>query len=378
MNRILVTGGAGFIGSHLARELVETGHHVRILDAFDPQVHGLNRGSSPDLPPDVELVQGDVRDGDLLREALDGRDAVVHLAASVGVGQSMYEFARYVANNALGTAMLLEHVAASPVERLVVASSMSVYGEGLYRDASGALVEPAGRTPAVLEAGAWEPRGPDGRALEPVPTPESKRPDLASVYALTKYDQERLCLLFGAANDVPTVALRYFNVYGTGQSLSNPYTGMLAIFASRILSGRSPVVFEDGEQRRDLVHVEDAARATRLALEAPAQDLAGEVLNVASGESVTVLEVANAVAEALERPDLTPEVPGKGRVGDVRHCFASVERARDRIGYAPRISFRKGLERYASELLEVGVGRPVRESGFDRHKADLEERGLLR
>ncbi|MDQ2910312.1 MAG: NAD-dependent epimerase/dehydratase family protein, partial [Actinomycetota bacterium] len=220
---VLITGGAGFIGSHLADELLGAGYSVRVLDSLVEQVHG--SAERPDyLNGDVELIPGDVRNLDVVRGALEGVEAVFHLAARVGVGQSMYEPAEYVGANALGTAVLLEALLAHPVRKLVVASSMSVYGEGAYEPAP--AVE---RTREQLERGEWEPRGPGGEELEPVPTPETKQPSLASVYALTKYDQERLGLLFGAAYDVPAVALRFFNVYGPRQALSNPYTGVLAI-----------------------------------------------------------------------------------------------------------------------------------------------------
>ena len=258
---VLITGGAGFIGAHLARQLLEQGDHVRVLDSLHPQVHG--DGERPDyLPGDVELVVGDVRDGDAVRKALVGVDRVAHLAARVGVGQSMYEIAEYTSVNAVGTAVLLEALLDHPVARLVVASSMSVYGEGLYVDADGAPCASAERTRAQLERGEWEPTGPDGQVLTPVPTPETKPVSLSSVYALNKFDQERLCLLFGAAYHVPTVALRFFNVYGPDQALSNPYTGVLAIFASRLLNGRSPLIFEDGEQRRDFVPTQLPARSS--------------------------------------------------------------------------------------------------------------------
>jgi dTDP-L-rhamnose 4-epimerase len=254
------------------------------------------------LTPEVELVRGDVRDPLAVRRALEGVDAVVHLAAAVGVGQSMYRIADYVGINDLGTAVLLEALINHPVERLLVASSMSVYGEGLGRTKDGRLIEPAERDAEALKAHRWEPEGPDGAPLEPIPTPETKRPSLSSVYALNKYTQERLCLLFGRAYGVPTTALRFFNVYGTRQALSNPYTGVLAIFASRLLNGNPPLIFEDGRQMRDFVHVSDIARACRLALET--RDAAGQVFNVGSGQPYTVVEVAQRIARALRQPEL--------------------------------------------------------------------------
>jgi dTDP-L-rhamnose 4-epimerase len=346
-SRILITGGAGFIGSHLADHLIARGHFVRALDALSPQVHGAESRRPPYLDPDVELVVGDVRDPDVVRRALRGVDAVVHLAAAVGVGQSMYEVDHYVSVNNRGTSVLLQALIERPVRRLVVASSMSLYGEGLYRDASGSLVS-GERTRAQLVARRWEPLGEDGRPLEPLPTPETKAPALASIYALSKYDQERMCLIVGEAYGIPTVALRFFNVYGTRQALSNPYTGVLAIFASRYLNGRPPLVNEDGLQRRDFVSVKDVAEACRLALSVEAA--AGKVFNVGSGRSFTVLEVAERLAHAVGREDVLPEVTQRYRVGDIRHCFADISSARRILGYAPRVSFEDGLAELAGWL----------------------------
>jgi dTDP-L-rhamnose 4-epimerase len=362
--RVLVTGGAGFIGSHLVDELLRTGHDVRVLDSLVEQVHG--GAQRPDyLDEGAELVAGDVRDAELVRGALEGIDSVVHLAARVGVGQSMYEPAEYTAANSSGTAVLLEALLDHPVRKVVVASSMSIYGEGAYEPAPAAE-----RTREQLERGEWEPRGPNGEQLEPLPTPESKEPALASVYALTKYDQERMCLLYGAAYDVPAVALRFFNVYGPRQALSNPYTGALAIFASRLLNDRAPVVYEDGLQRRDFVSVADVARACRLALERDGAD--GRPVNVGSGRSHSVLEIAEALARVLGT-EIEPELPGKFRAGDIRHCFADVSRAREALGFEAEVPFEQGLAELAGWL----EGRPAADR-FDEAAAELAERGLTR
>ncbi|HVM56239.1 MAG TPA: NAD-dependent epimerase/dehydratase family protein [Gaiellaceae bacterium] len=359
---VLVTGGAGFVGSHLADALLARGARVRALDNLTPQVHG--DGGRPDyLAADVELVVGDVRDPDAVRRALSGVDAVVHLAARVGVGQSMYEIADYTSANSVGTAVLLEALAESPVEKLVVASSMSIYGEGLYRDAAGAEVEPPERTRAQLERREWELPG-----LEPVPTPERKSAGLTSIYALTKYDQERACLVCGEAYGIPTVALRLFNVFGTRQALSNPYTGVLAIFASRLLNDRPPRVFEDGLQRRDFVSVHDIARAFALALERDGAD--GLAVNVGSGRSLTVLEIAENVAAATGK-ELAPEVTGEARVGDIRHCFADIALARETLGYEPQVAFEDGLAELAAWL----EGQ-VADDRVDVASGELARRGL--
>jgi dTDP-L-rhamnose 4-epimerase len=260
----------------------------------------------------------------------------------------MYEIARYTDVNNLGTAVLLEALAEKPVQRLLVASSMSIYGEGLYRNARGELVTGVERGLEQLKTHDWEVRGLGGEALAPVPTPETKAPALSSVYALSKHDQERLCLMVGRAYNIPAVALRFFNVYGTRQALSNPYTGVLAIFASRLLNGNPPLIFEDGRQMRDFVHVSDVARACRLALEAPAAG--GEVFNIGSGRQYTVLEIARAMAEVTGRQDLKPEVTGKYRVGDIRHCFADITLAQRVLGFKPQMPLEQGLVELASWL----------------------------
>jgi dTDP-L-rhamnose 4-epimerase len=361
---IVITGGAGFIGSHLADELLARGHRVRALDSLIPQVHG--GATRPEyLSDEVELITDDVRNADALRSALDGADAVVHLAARVGVGQSMYELAEYTSVNSLGTAELLEALAQRPVRKLVVASSMSIYGEGLYTDREGHEVEPSERTKEQLAARAWEYPG-----FEPVPTPERKTPGLSSIYALTKYDQERACLLAGSAYAIPTVALRLFNTYGPRQALSNPYTGVLAIFASRLLNDRPPRIFEDGLQRRDFVSVQDVARAFALALERDGAD--GLAVNIGSGHSVTVRDLARQLGAVVGR-DLEPEITGESRVGDIRHCFADVGLAQETLGYLPDVELADGMTALASWL----EGQTA-EDRVDEAIEELAKRGLAR
>jgi dTDP-L-rhamnose 4-epimerase len=296
------------------------------------------------------MVEGDVRDPAAVRKALEGVDAVYHFAAMVGVGQSMYEIERYTSVNNLGTAVLLEALIEKPVERLIVASSMSIYGEGLYRDADGRTVTACDRDRESLKAHDWELRDGQGRPLTPVATPESKAPVLSSVYALSKYDQERLCLMVGRAYGLPTVALRFFNVYGTRQALSNPYTGVLAIFASRLLNGNPPLIFEDGRQMRDFVHVSDVARACRLALERPeaVDQVFGQVFNIGSGRQYTVREIARAMGEVLGREGIEPEITGKYRVGDIRHCFADTALAERVLGFRAEVDLERGI----AELVE--------------------------
>jgi dTDP-L-rhamnose 4-epimerase len=345
--RILITGGAGFIGSHLADDLLRHGHDVRALDNLSPQVHGPDAVRPSYLDPQVELVRGDVRDSHIVQRALEGVDAVYHFASAVGVGQSMYEIEHYTSTNNLGTAVLLQALIARPVARLVVASSMSLYGEGLYRAVDGTLRPGAERGLEQLRAADWELHDEQGAPLMPVPTPETKAPSLSSVYALSKFDQERLCLMIGRAYNMPTVALRFFNVFGTRQALSNPYTGVLAIFAARLLNNNAPLIFEDGLQRRDFVSVHDVVQACRLALDVP--EAAGCAFNVGSGQSYTVREVA-AMMGAILGKDLELDVCGKYRVGDIRHCFADITHATAVLGYRPQTMLDEGLVELAEWL----------------------------
>ena len=369
LGHVLVTGGAGFIGSHVADELLEHGYRVRALDVLVEQVHERRKRPSY-LSPEVELLTGDVRESKNVRRALEGVDAVIHLAARVGVGQSMYEIRDYAFANTAGTATLLEVIAKHPVEKLVVASSMSVYGEGAYETADGEPFGRAARTAEQLAAANWDPMDDRGRPLRPVPTPETKQPMLASVYALTKYDQERLCLIFGDAYNIPTVALRFFNTYGSRQALSNPYTGVLAIFAARFLNGKPPLIFEDGLQRRDFVAVSDVARACRLALESSAAT--GQTINVGTEMGVTVLDVAQTLGRILG-VDIPALVSGRFRAGDVRHCVADTTLARELLGFQAHIDLEHGLVALA-EWLEGQVA----EDRVDDAAAELLTRGLAR
>jgi dTDP-L-rhamnose 4-epimerase len=364
---VLITGGAGFIGAHLAELLLASGYAVRLLDNLDPQVH--RGGTAPAyLAPDAELLVGDVRDEAAVRSALKGIDAVFHLAASVGVGQSMYEIAAYTDVNERGTAVLLEALAHDPVEKLVCASSMSIYGEGLAETKEGRIVTPPERSLDQLRRGIWELEDEAGEPLKPLPTPEWKQPALSSVYALNKYCQERMSLIVGQAYGIPTTALRFFNVYGPRQALSNPYTGVLAIFAARLLNGRPPLVFEDGAQRRDFVHVTDVAHACKLALEKKTTG----VFNIGSGVSRSILSIAEDLARVMARDDIVPHVTGKYRTGDIRHCFCDLTKAKTELGFVPTIDFDDGLESLAEWLADN-----VAEDRVDHATSELEQRGLV-
>lgn len=375
--KILITGGAGFIGSHLAAELNRCGYEVRILDCFASQVHGSSQELPEHFPAKSEVIQGDVRNTQDIRNALEGVDAVYHFAASVGVGQSMYEIDHYVENNNGGTAKLLQVLTQEirkdadrkPIRKLIIASSMSLYGEGLYSTRSGELHSRARRSQEQLRKHEWELKSENGELLHPLPTPETKQPDLASIYALTKFDQEQMCLIAGQTYGIPTTALRFFNVYGRGQALSNPYTGVMAIFASRLLNRKPPLVFEDGNQRRDFVHVSDVARACRLALEN--DETNGEVFNIGTGTSVSVREIATQMAEALGTPEIEPEITGRYRAGDIRHCFSDISKARRLFGYQPLIGLDTGIRDLTQWLKE----QKAADRSADAQK-ELIERGL--
>jgi dTDP-L-rhamnose 4-epimerase len=368
--KILITGGAGFVGAHVANELLSHGYKVRALDSLHPQVHGRAERRPEYLNKEVELVIGDVRDPVKVKNCLKGIDGVYHFASLVGVGQSMYEIERYTSVNNVGTSVLLEALVKKPVERLIVASSMSIYGEGLYRNKAGKTRVAVDRTLDQLKAADWEVRDEDGETLMPVPTPEWKQPTLASVYALSKFDQERMCLMLGRSYGFSAIALRFFNIYGPFQALSNPYTGVLAIFASRLLNRKPPLINEDGRQLRDFVSVYDIARACRLALEVKEAD--GETFNVASGIQIPIGELACRVIRALNMRGIQPEVTGKYRVGDIRHCFADIEKARRILGFEPQVGLEEGLVDLASWLEGQIAQDSVQES-----RAELARRGLM-
>jgi dTDP-L-rhamnose 4-epimerase len=332
--RILVTGGAGFVGSHTVDALLREGHSVRIFDNLDDQVH---RGSIPAyLSPEAQFVRGDVRDLDALRGAVGDAEVIYHFAAAVGVGQSMYEIARYMAVNSQGTANLLQALLdrGNGLEKLIVASSMSIYGEGQYCCDEHGMVAPGPRPAEQLRARCWQVACPScGRPLKPVATLEGKPLQCSSVYALGKKDQEEMCLLFGRTYGLPVVALRYFNIYGTRQALSNPYTGVAAIFASRLMNGHPPLIFEDGEQLRDFVSVHDVVQANLLAMQCNRAD--GLALNIGSGQPVTIRHIAATLASTLG-VQTQPEITHKFRAGDIRHCFGDISLAHLRLGYSPR------------------------------------------
>ena len=367
---ILVTGGAGFIGSYICEQLLKANHHVIVLDNLDPQIHGENAQWPAYMPDGTENYIGDVRDHQLLRKLLAKTDAVIHLAAAVGVGQSMYKIEHYCSVSVMGTAILLEEILAQKerIKKIIVASSMSIYGEGEYVNTKGQIVYPVSRPLSQLKNGQWELLDNDGSLLQPVPVKESKplKPD--SIYAVNKRDQEEMCLAFGRAYEIPTVAFRMFNVFGARQALNNPYTGVVAIFSNKLLQAQQPTVFEDGYQMRDFVHVEDVARAYLLALESDAAD--GLAINIGSGKCISVLEIARTLADIIGK-DIEPIITGKYRDGDIRHCFADISLLKEKLGWEPKYNFENGIGTLVNWLMSQTEIKSTKDSYNELNKMGL-------
>ena len=370
--KVLVTGGAGFIGSHLVDKLIEKGYQVRVFDDLEPQVHGRD-GSVPEyLNSECEFVKADIRNKSALKNALEDIEVIFHQAAMVGVGQSMYEINKYVEVNTLGTANLLDILVNEKhkVEKLIIASSMSVYGEGKYKCDNCGTVYPRLRSLEQLKRREWEMSCPlCGKCVEGIPTPEDKPLYPTSVYAISKRDQEEICLTIGRAYDIPTVALRYFNVYGPRQALSNPYTGVAAIFSARIKNRHNPIIFEDGLQSRDFIHVRDIVQANILAMEKKEANF--EIFNVGMGRKLTILDMANILIKKLGADGLAPELVNKYREGDIRHCYADVSKIKEKLGYEPRVRFEDGILDLVDWVKEEeAVDR------FEESQKELETKGL--
>lgn len=374
IDRVLVTGGLGFIGSHVVDLLVEKGYEVRIFDNLEPQVHGDARKLPDYVNGKAELLIGDMRDREAVVGALSDMDVVIHLAAAVGIGQSMYQIEKYVACNTYGTANLLDAIVNSvhSVKKLIAASSNTIYGEGKYLCASCGPVYPGLRKEEQLVGKNWEPKCPNcGKSVGPVPTDEDKPLMPASIYAQTKRHQEEMCLLVGKTYGLPTVALRYFNVYGPRQALSNPYAGVCTLFANRILNDKPPYIFEDGLQMRDFVNVKDVAKAVLLSLEKSSGDYMP--INVGSGKPVSIIELAQILLK-LYGKSMESSVSYRSRKGDVRHCFADISRAKRLLNYEPSVRLEEGIE----NLVEWSMVHGWAAVDFsDEAIRELEERKLL-
>ena len=369
--RVLVTGGAGFIGSFVCERLLALGHAVRALDNLDPQVHPV--GERPQVPPGVEFLQDDLRDRAVCRRALEGIDVVVHAAAAVGVAQSMYQVRHYIDVNVTGTATLLDAlIARRPVGKLVVLTSMTGYGEGVYRRPSdGRLLRANLRTEQDIDRFGWEHTSPETQEqLVPCPTPESAELLCLNIYALSKRYQEELSLALASTYGFPVTCLRLFNVFGPRQSLSNPYTGVIVIFLSRLLAGERPLVYEDGLQSRDFVSVHDVTEAIAAAVTSSAAD--GQVVNIGSGLGRPIRDVALALAKLLGRDDLPPVINQQYRRGDVRHCTADISRARTLLGFEPRVRWEDGL----AEVVEWAKSSPFVDR-ITQAQGELEAHGLV-
>jgi dTDP-L-rhamnose 4-epimerase len=366
-----VTGGAGFIGSHLVDKLVQDNYNVTILDNLTEQVHGKKIPSY--LNKKARFIKGDVTKKTDIKKALENIDAVFHEASVVGVGQSMYDIENYVYQNSFGTALLLDYLANNKhqVKRILVASSMSAYGEGLYNCKKCGHVRPDLRTDEQMTKKKWELFCPNCKSvLKPIGTPESESFKCNSIYAVTKQSQEDMVMIFGKAYEIATTALRYFNVYGPRQSLSNPYTGVAAIFLSRLKNNKPPVIYEDGLQTRDFISVYDIADANVTCLED--ERSFGKIFNLGTNNPVAIKEIAEILAKLLGKT-IKPEIAEKFRSGDVRHCSADISLIKNTLGWQPSWSFEKGMQ----DLINWGERQEAKDN-FDQAAKELKSKGLLK
>jgi len=375
LEKILVTGGAGFIGSHTVDLLINNGYEAIIVDNLEPQVHGKQKTKPDYINKDATFIQHDIQDQNFLRKIISEVDAIIHLAALVGVGQSMYQIERYIDANTKATATLLDILEKKEhnIKKLVVASSMSVYGEGKYYcEKCATEVYPDLRTEEQLKKRQWNQTCPKcGSILKPLPTDENKPLMPTSIYAQSKRHQEEMCLLIGKTYGTPTVALRYFNVYGSRQSLSNPYTGACAIFTSRILNNKPPYIFEDGNQTRDFVHVKDVAQANLNALLHNKPNY--QAINIGTGKPITILELAETLTKLYNKPNLKPHISNEYRKGDIRHCYADITKAQELLLFKASTTLQNGLTELAEWAKTHGWGAT---DLFEKALKELKEKHL--
>ena len=368
--KILITGGAGFIGTNLIKALLKEEWNIVVLDALIKQVHP---GGKWEKPGQVAFFHGDVRDKEIVSKALEGVDYIVHLAAETGVGQSSYEIARYVSVNEFGTAVVLEEASrhTKRLKGIVLASSRAVYGEGRYICERCGDVYPVGREADDLRQGIWEPLCPKCKgSIEPTGSAEYQSLNPASVYAITKHNQEQLVAQFTRSFNIPSIALRFQNVYGQGQSLSNPYTGILSIFSTRIMAGNPVLIYEDGNEKRDFVYIDDVVRSICLSIK---KEFSGfDIYNVGSGEGTTVLEVAKILVEEI-KGNVPVKVVGKYREGDIRHAWADIKKIQEGLGFRPAVSMREGLRSFVAWVKQ----QPKREDRYEIMEKEMAEKGLL-
>jgi dTDP-L-rhamnose 4-epimerase len=375
-HKILVTGGAGFIGSHLVDALLKHDHHVTVLDNLDPQVHKKIGKVPPYLAKNIRFIHGDIRNPDVLAEILPEIEVVYHLAASVGIAQSMYMPHKFYDNNVTGTANLLDSIINSEnsVSKFVLASSMSIYGEGSYNCPEHAVVEPLLRQKAPVDNTQWELKCPVCQStLIPIPTSESKTPHCSTIYSLTKKDQEDMVMMLGKTYGINTTALRFFGTYGPRQALSNPYTGVCAIFSTSLLSGNSPLIYEDGHQSRDLIYVSDIVQALLLSMGHPSAK--GEIFNVGTGKPVSILEVANILGKKIN-PNLKTNITNEFRAGDVRHIIADVTKIKAKLGFLPKYTFETGSDKLLEWVIEQNKNNQI-EDNSKMAKNLLQKKGLI-
>ncbi|MFH1895436.1 MAG: SDR family NAD(P)-dependent oxidoreductase [archaeon] len=366
----MVTGGAGFIGSYIVDKLIEEGHEVRILDNLDEQVH---KGIKPDyLNKKAEFIKGDIRDRKTVKKALEDIEMVFHKAAAVGIGQSMYEIERYVDVNSRGTALLMDVIVneRNDVKKIILASSMTSYGEGLYECSFCGQVEPELRTQENIKIGKWEPDCPKcGKEIRAIPTGEEKTQKPNSIYGITKKNQEDIVLKTGKTYGIPAVSLRYFTVFGPRQALHNPYAGVIAVFMSRIKNNNPPTVYENGLQTRDFISVHDAVEANLLAIKSNSANY--EAFNIGSGKAIPIKEAAETIAE-LYNSKIKPEIKNKFRKGDVRHCFADISKAKNKLNWQPKVSFKQGIR----EIIQWSKTIEAKDL-FEKASRELEEKGIV-